>query len=86
MALKKIAKPMRQIATLCSRAVMKPNKPGKKLHLDRITVAVLTPSDLRSVAGGMPPRDGTHTASVCGTACCDTDQFTNCASRPGICW
>ena len=66
---------------------MKPINSAKKLGLKRITIATLSSDQLRNAAGGMPPADGGgHTASVCGGQCCDTDQFTNCASRPGICW
>jgi hypothetical protein len=69
---------------------MKPIKSDKKLGLKRITIANLSSDELRNARGGMLPGDGggggAHTASVCGGQCCDTDQFTNCASRPGICW
>jgi len=63
---------------------MKRNPSAKKLSLQRITIATLGEPELRNVAGGMPKGD--HTGSVCGTACCDTDQFTNCVSRVDICW
>jgi hypothetical protein len=61
-------------------------KQGKKLELNRVTVATLSGSQLRGVGGGELPQPGGHTYSVCADQCCDTDRFTNCASRPGICW
>jgi len=65
---------------------MKPKHKIKKLSLNRTTIATLTAADLKAVQGGLPPQNGGHTHSVCADQCCDTDQFTNCASRVGICW
>jgi hypothetical protein len=64
---------------------MKQTKSGK-LGLKRITIATLSGDQLRGVGGGLPRSDSGATASVCGGQCCDTDHYTNCASRPGICW
>jgi hypothetical protein len=52
-------------------------KQGNKLELNRVTVATLSGSQMRGVAGGDPPEGG-HTWSVCNNQCCDTDRFTNC--------
>jgi len=55
-------------------------QPSKKLGLNRITIATLSPSSLGAVAGGM-----LGTQSVCADQCCDSDRYTNCASRPVHC-
>ena len=61
--------------------VVKKNKqPAKKLGLARITIATLSASSLGTVVGGMA-----GTQSVCADQCCDTDRYTNCASRPAHC-
>jgi hypothetical protein len=61
---------------------MKKNKqPSKKLGLNKITIATLSSSSLGAAVGGM--RMATN--SVCGDQCCDSDRFTNCASRPAHC-
>ena len=51
-----------------------------KLKLGKSFIAKLNSEVSEKVKGGRPRE------SVQVGQCCDTDAFTNCASRPGICW
>lgn len=55
-----------------------------KLKLGKNLIARLNVTDKQAVKGGM--RRLAFTDSVCGEQCCDTDHYTNCASRAGVCW
>ncbi len=44
--------------------------PTKKLNLNKITVAVLSDSDLRAAGGGLAP--AMTKASICAEQCCTT--------------
>ncbi len=58
----------------------KTTSPSGKLKLGKNTIAKLNMENAENVKGGMKPE------SVRNGQCCDTDAFTNCVSRPGICW
>lgn len=61
---------------------MKKVNANAKLKLGKRIIAKLNESDKNLVKGGLRA----VSRSVCGDQCCDTDGFTNCASRVGICW
>jgi hypothetical protein len=58
----------------------KTTSPSGKLKLGKNTIAKLNVETVEKVKGGM------RAESVRADQCCDTDAFTNCMSRPGICW
>jgi len=57
---------------------LKKKTASRKLQSVKNIIARLNDENKQMVKGGMKA----HTHSVCGEQCCDTDQFTNCMSRP----